>query len=304
MASPDKIIQEVTRLVEESAEKFNNRLPALEKRVLGEITLILKGLDVKGDKISATVKNIRLIGDITRKLKKIILNKEFKDQVKEYVKSFNTITSLQNQYFKVVESKFKPTALLQAIREQAIDSTLDGLTEVGLNAVAGKVKGVLQQNITTGGSYKALIGGLNNTIVGTPGGEGIVSSQLKTFTITAVAQYSRQYSQTVAQGLNFRWYQYVGSTITTTRCFCHAMVEKRYFHVSEVPALLKGDFEEFEEKECEINGKTKLPDGMISGTNVSNFFTLAGGWNCQHSIFPVPDSLVPKELKDKFKDTV
>ncbi len=146
--------------------------------------------------------------------------------------------------------------------------------------------------------------GLSNTILGAEGEGGLISAATKTATITSIAQYSRQYSQTVAQGLNFRWYQYVGSTITTTRCFCLAMVEKRYFHVSEVPALLKGNFEEFEEKECEINGKTKLPDGMIPGTNVSNFFTLAGGWNCQHSIFPVPDSLVPKELKDKFKDTV
>lgn len=297
----EKLIQQISKLVEDSAERFNSKLPGFEQKVMEEISVLLKELDTNGDKIASTVKNIRLIGSITSKLKKILLNDDYKDLVKEYIKSFNTITSLQNQYFKSLESKFKSTPLLQAIREQAIDSVLEGLTEVGLNNMANSVKGILQQNITAGGSYKALTNGLSGLVTGGGDSDGIMTRNLKTFTTTSVAQYSRHYTNTVAQGLNFRWYQYIGSTITTTRCFCLAMVEKRYFHESEVPALLKGDFPEFEEKECEISAKTKLPSGMIAGTNASNFFTLAGGWNCQHSIFPVPDSLVPQELRNKFK---
>lgn len=300
MPTQKELIKAISDLVESSAEKFNSKLPGIQERVWDEIQSLLKKLDTKGDNISISIKNLKLVGDIGRKLQKIIMDDQYKADVKEYIKSFDEIYSIQNKYFKSVQKDFKTTPLLQAIRESAVNFALDGLTEAGLAGAIGQIKRTLQQNITGGGSYKELFKTMSGMLTPTEG-DGVIARNVKTFTITSVAQYSRNYSQTVAEGLNFRWYQYVGSTITTTRCFCHAMVEKRYFHRSEIPKLLKGEFPEFEEKECEISQKTKLPDGMIAGTNVSNFMTYAGGWNCQHSIFPVPDSAVPETLRDKFK---
>jgi hypothetical protein len=249
------------------------------------------------------VKNIRAIGGINRKLERIIFDEGYRDQVKEFIKVYSEIAQAQNQYFKAVEDKFKPSKVLQAIREVSVNSTLDGLTEAGLTAnVIDPIKSILQKSITTGGSYKQLSETLRVNLTDDSTGDGMMTRYLKTYTTTSAAQYSRNYSQTVAEGLQFNWYRYIGSNIETTRCFCRAMTEKEYFHKSEIPALLKGKFPEFEALECGLNRKTDLPEGMINGTNVSNFMTYAGGWNCQHSIFPVPDSAVPKELRDKFKD--
>lgn len=299
--TPEEILKKIDKLVEQSAAKFNSKLPGIQDRVWAEVQALLKGLDLKDDKIVASVKNLKLVGNIGRKLLKIIIDKQYKADVKEYLKAFNEITDLQNQYFMLLELKFKQTPLLKAIRMEAINSTLEGLTEAGLSGITGNIKKTLQQNVTTGGSYKELMKTMSGQLTNTSSGEGLLARNVKTYTITSVAQYSRNYSQTVSEGLNIDWYQYVGSTITTTRCFCHAMVKKRYFHRTEIPDLLAGNFKEFEERDCELNRKTDLPDGMIKGTNVSNFLTYAGGWNCQHSIFPVPASWVPKKNRDMIK---
>lgn len=303
MATPAQLIKQISDLVESSAGKFNDTIPALQQRVLDEMFLLLKNLDLKGDQISATVRNVRIIGDINRKLQKIIFDEGYSKQVENYLKSYNQIATLQNQYFSTLIEGFKPSKVLQAIKEQSIQFTLDGLTEAGLTSnVIDPIKGILQKSITTGGSYKELTENLRVNLTNTDEGDGVMSRYLKTYTTTSVSQYSRNYSQTVAEGLSFRWYRYVGSNTETTRCFCLAMTKKEFFHKSEIQDILAGKFEEFREDSCSLNSKTGLPEGMIKGTNLSNFMTYAGGWNCQHSIFPVPDSMVPKELRDKFKD--
>lgn len=299
MATSEEILKKVNKVVEDAAAKFNNSIPSHQKRVFEELKRILKDLDVKGDKIVPSVKNLKLISGINKKLEKIIFDKTYKQDLKDYVSAFNEITSLQNQYFTSIEDNFKPSALLQQIREQSIEFTIDGMNDAVKGAFGGTVRTILQQNITGGGSYKELM----EHVIGQKITERqyLQSSNLKTLTITSVAQYARNYAHTVAEGLSFEWYQYVGSTIDTTRCFCHAMVKKRFFHISEVPDLIKGDFQEYKDRDCkELEGEDDLPDGMIKGTNPTNFFTLAGGWNCQHSIFPVPASRVPEDIRAKF----
>jgi hypothetical protein len=84
----------------------------------------------------------------------------------------------------------------------------------------------------------------------------------------------------------------MNTDIETTRCFCDKMTDKNYFHISEVPEVLKG-------LGCDIYKKTGLPYGMIDGTNPENFFIRAGGWNCRHSIHPVAERQVPKNIRDE-----
>lgn len=302
MSEVNDVIDSVNDLIQSSTDRFNGKVPGMQEKVLDELSSLLKDLDTKGDKISASVKNLKLISKILRKIEKVIIDPDYKSNVKEYASTFKQISSLQNQYFTAIEENFKPTALLQAIRDETINTVVENLAGSGFkDGVLSPIKSILMQNITTGGSYKDMMKTLSTNLTDGDSGEGIMSRYLKTTVVTSVAQYSRQYSHTVAEGLQFEWYQYVGSTMETTRCFCHAMLEKQYFHKSEIPAILKGDFPEYKEMTCKTNSTTGLPEGMIKGTNVSNFITYAGGYNCQHSIFPVPESMVPQKLRDTIK---
>lgn len=300
MSDFDKILKEISGAV----EGFTKELPSVEKEVLKNILRELKELELQGDNIKASVNNIRLIAQIKSQIQGIILNDNYVDSLKEFVKSFDTITDLQNKYWKSVEGKFKPNAILSEVKTQSIDDTVDKLTEAGIGAnISDKITDILRQNITSGGSYSSLSDQLKEFLVQTET-EGALTRYAKQITVDSVNQYNAQYTQTVSSDLGFEWFIYDNTDIDTTRPFCDAMTDKKYFHISEIPDLLKGKGLTYVNKEGErvpvpIYERTGLPHGMIPGTDASNFFVRRGGYNCGHQIRPISERLVPQDVKDK-----
>lgn len=289
MANFNDIIKEIKR----SLSKFNKSIPALQDRLFKEVIGEIKRLDTKGDKISVTVRNLSILTSIKNKLNRIILNPEYRGQIKEFVASFNSVYALQFEYWKSIERSFKPKLLLKAIRNQAITDTVASLTTQGISAnVSDAIIGILRTNITSGGSYAALAEQLRQSLTNTPESKGILDRYVKTVANDSIQQFNRQYTQIVSSDLGYSWFRYMNTDIETTRCFCDRMTDKNYFHISEVPAMLEG-------LGCDIYKKTGLPYGMIDGTNAENFFIRAGGWNCRHSIHPVAQRQVPGNIREE-----
>lgn len=291
------IIKELNKAVRD----FTKGIPAAQKAMFEEIETQLRRLDLDGDRVKATVKNLSIVNSIKNKLTRIILNDDYREDVKEYLKAFNVVTKLQNDYWKSVESTFKPRPLLKAIRNQAITDTAQALTEQGITAnVSERVIGVLRTNITTGGSYNDLIkelrGGLLNTE--TPGFLDRYARQIVT---DAIHQYSANYNQIVSSDLGYEWYVYDNTDIKTTRCFCDAMTDQPYFHVSEIPRLLTGSGLKCKDgtEPVELYPKTNLPYGMIPGTNAENFLIRRGGYNCRHQCRPMNERFIPLTVRDR-----
>jgi len=296
----DEIIDNINSSVEDAVESMNKSIPGIQRKLLDEVTDLVRDLDYSGNNIASTVKNVRVIGAITRKLRKIILDSGYKNDVRDFLKSFNEVTTLQNQYMRQTTEQFKFTPVLAQVKEQSIESTLQGLTEQGLTAnITDKIRDVLRTNITTGGTFKQIMQQVRETIVSTNAGEGILERYVKQITTDSLNQYSRNYLQIATQAAGMEWFRYTGSNIETTRCFCFALRQKSYFHVSEIPALLRGDFPEYQAMKCKEYDKTGLPQGMIAGTNAANFLTNAGGYNCGHRPIPIPARLVPQEIRDR-----
>lgn len=283
----NKIISEIKR----SLSGFDKSIPGLQDKLFKEVIIEIKRLDTKGDRIAVTVKNLSILASIKNKLNRIILNKEYVSEIKDFVKSFNEVYKLQFEYWKAIEKTFKPKPLLKAIRNQAITDTFKSLTTQGISAnVSDAIIGILRTNITTGGSYADLTEQLRQSLVNTPESKGILDKYVKTIASDSIQQFNRQYTQIVSSDLGYTWFRYMNTDIETTRCWCDKMTDKNYFHISEVPEMLKG-------LGCDIYHKTKLPYGMIDGTNAENFFIRAGGWNCRHSIHPVAERQVPGNIR-------
>lgn len=304
MPSFDKILKEISK----SVEGFTKDLPGVEREVLNRIIRNLKELELQGDNIKASVKNIRLIATIKNDIQGIILNDKYIDSLKDFVRSFNTITDLQNQYWKTVETTFKPNAILSEIKVQSIDDTVDKLTEAGIGAnISDKITDILRQNITSGGSYQSLTDQLKEFIVKTDT-EGALTKYAKQITVDSVNQYNATYTQVVSNDLGFEWYIYDNTDIDTTRPWCDAMTDKKYLHVSELPELIKGHGLTYVNKEGErvpvpIYEKTGLPHGMIPGTDAVNVLVRRGGYNCGHQFRPISERLVPADVKAKVFST-
>lgn len=298
MADFKKILDKI----DDSIASFIERIPASQTDLLAALDEELRKLDLQDGKIKPSIKNIKIISNIKSKLVGVVLTDGYKAQVKSFLNSFNEITELQNQYWKSIEKKFKPSSILKEIKKIAIEDTANKLMETGIDAyVAQPIKDVLTANITQGGSYKDLQKQLKEVVTDTET-PGILDRYTKQVVVDSTNQYNRNYTQVVSSDLGYEWFAYQNTLINTSRPFCIAMHEKRYFHISQIPDLLKAKdlyYTKTDKKtgntqrlKVPINPKTNLPDGMYPGTNPSNFMTLLGGFNCGHQAGPVSANLV------------
>jgi len=294
--------KEIIKAIQETIKEFSKQIPKIQSSIVEELQNSLSELDVRSGNVKVSASNLRVIAKIKNRLQEIILSPEYKKAVKKYIEAFEVVTILQHQYFKELSNIFKPPKLSKELRKQAIKSVVASLTESGLEAnVLAGIDDILRTNITTGGSYSSLSKQLNNFIVDNGNGDGILTKYTNQITTDSINQYSAQYTQLISNDLGYEWFIYAGSNIETSRPFCLACTKKRFIHISEIPALLKGDFPEFKE----FDGKLYkgLPAGMFPDTTTSNFQIKRGGYNCGHQLRPISDFSVPEEVKIKFQKT-
>lgn len=294
-------IKQLIETLDGSVSDFQESMPAIQKQISSEIEIFIKDLDTTGDTIKVNVSNLRKIAAFKDRIYSIIKKSDYPEKLDKFIKSFSEVAIIQNKYFESVSNKFKPTPLLKEITNQSITSTIDYLTEAGLNnALIQPVHDILLTNSTTGGSWSEMAKQIRTFITANNDTVGALERYTSQITTDSLNQYSAQYMQTVTNDLGFNWFMYDGALIKTSRTFCDACVKKKYINRAEFPELIKGNFKEFKEMDGQIYDKTGLPQGMIDGTNSTNFEVYRGGYNCSHVLVPVSDAIVPKLLRDKF----
>lgn len=286
----DTLTQEIDRAVRE----FTDSLPAIEKKIYASLLNELKNLSLYSDgSIKNNYENIRSIGRIKQTLQKIILNKTYLTQVSGFIDAYNTVEKIQNIYFGKISAEFSPKKVLEEVKKQSVNDTVDLLTENGINAnLIDPIKEIIQTNITSGGSYAELTEQLRDKILGTPELDGSLVKYSSQVTTDAINTYSATYTKVITDDLGLTWFRYVGSLIKTSRPFCVAMVAKSYVHQSEFPEILKGN----------IDGKKVSLAGLNPNTTPANFQILRAGYNCQHQLIPISAASVPQSVRDKIKN--
>ena len=302
MAQANKEIQATLKAIDEGLITWNEAMPKIQEQIYRRLLIFQKELVVQGETITNSVKNIKLLSDLKSDLESIILNdSDYLESVAKFAKLYDKVNVLNYAYFKALEKKFKPPKMIEAVKQQSISLVLESLTESGMNVnLISPVREMINTYVTTGGSYSQLSKELNNYINGTAGVDGALVKYTKQITTDAIHQYTATVNQVVSADLGWDWFRYVGSNIKTTRTFCKALTQKQYYHKSELSRIIKGNFAEFREMKGRIYDKTNLPQGMIEDTNVSNFQTYRGGYNCGHQAYPIPTYLVPKNIISTF----
>jgi len=291
--------KDIIKQIDETDSKFGSVIDDAQKRMLREVLTLTKDLELSTGRILPTVGNLKLISKIKEKLNKAVVNKDYLNGVKDLLKSFEGIQLAQLGYFKTLSEGMPTIKKYDLIRVMAIENTAAQLIESGIDAnVTSKLKDMLIRSVTSGGNYRDLVGEVSEFLSNTDKSPGALSRYAKTYTTTALNQFAGQTNKLMTEDSGAEWFRYVGSDIETTREFCELMTDKDYFHKSEIPEILKGHIDG---EKCEIYDKTKLPKGMIEGTNKDNFQVNCGGWNCRHAVVPVLTFTVPKNLRDKFE---
>lgn len=292
-------ITKLLRFIDEASAKFSGKLPAIERRMLEEVLLLARRLEVKNGKIASSMANLKLINGMRGKLEKLTLSREYIKDVAELARSCSAIAAAQQAYFKGTFGEFKPKPYYDALRDAAIASTVEGLTESGIRAnVLKPINDLLRTGVTSGMSYAQMEQSLRTVLTETDGGSGALSRYAKTYAVDSVSQLAGEYMAAVTADLKTDWFVYRGSNIETTREFCKHLTKKEYVHKSEIPEILTGHIDGHK---CKIYDRTGLPYGMKEGTTPENFMANRGGWNCQHQLMPVREDQVPMELRKRFE---
>jgi len=305
MATYSEILDRIGKAV----KKFNRNIPKAQRSMFEAIEKEIARLELYDDgKVRTTAKNLSILASIKAKINRVIVTPEYRGEVKEFAKAFNEVTTLQNEYWKTQEATFKPRPILKALRKQAVTDTVNLLTESGIGVnVSDRVTDIIKTSITSGGSYAKLTSALRDGLLNTEQ-KGYLDRYAKQVTIDSLNQYSAQYTKLVSSDLGYEWFKYDNTDIDTTRHFCDAMTDQPYFHISEVPRLLRAEDLYYTsatggQKKVEIYHKTNLPYGMIANTNTETFFINRGGWNCGHQIRPVNVRQVPAEVVARVEAT-
>lgn len=307
---------DIHKRIRKAIRDFNKKIPDSQRAMYDEIVRELRRLDLRQDAIKPTVANLKVIISIKNKISRLILTDEYLSDVKEFLKSFNDITRIQNEYWRGIETRFKITPLMKQVKAEAISETSKRLTQSLGSTMGDRVAEILRVNVTTGGSLKSLENQLRKSLTDGKKRDGLLTKNVKQVTVDSINQFNAQYTQLISNDLGLEWFAYQGSEIMTSRPFCqHMAEERRYFHVSEIPDLLRakdmtyvenkdGKLDAGERKPVRINPSTNLPYGFYPETDVSNFIIYRGGYQCGHIIRPVPEFNVRTGNRDIYDRVV
>lgn len=295
--NPEDHIKELLDLIEKAVTKVNEDMSDLQDGSYSRIQEITKDLKVTSGSINNTAENYRLISKLKTDIEGAILNEKYQSAVNRFLKSFKEVADLQAQYYKTIEENYSPSDVNKLVLQNALEATAESLTESGINAnVISKVDEMLKNNVSSGAKYSDMLNQMKEFMTNTSSGEGALVKYVNQITTDSINQFSANYNQTITADLNLDWFIYSGTIIKHSRPFCEHLVEKKYVHKSEIPTILSGNIDGVH---VHINPKTDLPDGMIPGTNPSNFQTLRGGYQCGHQLISVSELFVPENLRRK-----
>lgn len=299
---------DILKAIGKAVKGFNRKIPAAQRAMFEAIEEEIKRLDLYNDgKIRTTARNLSILASIRNKINRVLVTDEYRADVKKFVESFNEITKLQALYWNSIEPQFKPRQILKALRKQAVSDTVNKLMESGIGVNIGdRLTDLIRTSITTGGSYKKLTSQLRDGLLNTEQ-KGYLDRYAKQVTIDSLNQYAAQYNNVVASDLGYTWFKYDNTDIDTTRPWCNAMTDNPYFHISQLPKLIRAEglfyYKDGVKLKVEIYSKTGLPHGMIPGTDASNIFVNRGGYNCGHQIRPINERQVPSDVLAKVKSS-
>ena len=294
-AKQQQLINDMLDTIDGAVTRFDGSISDLQDAAYLRIADLINEMDTSNGSLRNNIRNSKAISSIRGEILSIILNKKYKSELKDFVKAFDQITGIGHEYYGTMVKRFSPPAVIEQIKKNSVDFTIDSLTESGLDqALAKPVAKMLNTAITSGGSVKQLQDQLKEYMTDTETSPGRLSSYTKGITTDALNQYNGNYNATISADLGLEWVMYVGSLIKTSRDFCEACIKKKWIHISELPNVVAGNFAEFKAIKGTINPRTGLPAGMIAGTNASNFIVYRGGYGCGHSGMYVAVQVVPK----------
>lgn len=272
------------KLIEGAPDAFYKAATAQEKRLLAEIDKLIGELDTKDGLVQTTQRNVNLINDIEKKLKKSFYKSEYIDAVDEMISTLDQVKDLTKEYFETGFGKVKSKAadIAFGAKKAEVFGILAGTSSVDA-VLFNPVKQLLTDSVANGVTFSELTNSIKTIVTGNDEVDGKLTKYAKQIASDTFSTSERNYTKALSEYFEVQFYRYQGGEIDSTRCFCDERNGK-YFHIEEIKSWGRG----------ENVGDCGYPwAGMYKETNENNIMSWLGGYNCKHSLVPVSLVMVP-----------
>lgn len=299
MPTLEKIINEKLTRLESVPDHLITRTAKSQEAVLKSLLKDLQLLDMEGGKILLNKKNLTQIDVIGNKLQNVLFEGEYVEAVKEFAGEFPKQAAINKQFFEKAFGSFTDDEIYQSVLQASQKTAIDKLSNTAIDAnFINPLKAELNRAVTGKAGIAETADVLRQFVIGgIKDGQpidGRLERYVKQVSRDGYSVSDREYTMAISDDLEIEFYQYSGGTVQDTRCFCDER-QGHYFHRREIEDW--GRRPELWAKKGKCKG-----GGRADGTNEQTIFTLLGGYNCLHSLIPVPIEAVPPEEIQRAKD--
>ena len=128
------LISDLLNEIDNAVIDFEKVLPGIEKQVAGELSRLFSELETRNGFLKPTVKNLRTIQRLKNKIYNAIVNKSYTANVDGLLKSYSSISGIQDKYFSTIATTFAKSAVLLEVDKLARLTTIESLTGAGIQS--------------------------------------------------------------------------------------------------------------------------------------------------------------------------
>lgn len=277
-----RLVDEKVGRLESIPDAFASRMTQIQQRKFATVLELLNGLDYSNGSVVVSRSNLLKIEPIIEQIKELLTEGEFELVVGELLGEMDAQASITYRYFEQSFDAFEIPAIATDILAQKKREMVVDLLNSTDQYLTNPMRQALSNAVVSGASRNDVIDVFKLLIEGDPETVGRLERATRQVVSDTFALSDRAITNEVSKQLRADWFLYTGGLMKTTRPFCKAR---------------NGKF--FSRKEVESWGASPDWDGAMAGTDSTTIFVTAGGYNCQHSILPVSEAVVPKaQLKN------
>lgn len=274
-------LEGITALAESNLE---GAVTSAQRALLDSMQTLLSRLDLDGEGlIKQTAENRKILQKAERVFDKAMSGSGYYESLNQYAGAINAITGANEGYFNAILESFTVDAhYLKSLQRNSI-STIEGLlANEGLEVQLKRpLMDILNQNINSGASFSDLLKQVREFITGSSDREGKLMRYSKQISRDTLFNFSASMQESISENAGLDWYVYAGASRKDSREFC-AHRAGNYYHRTEIEGWPSLDWQ-----------------GKRAGTTKSSIYIYRGGYNCEHSLIPVSESVVPEAVRER-----
>jgi hypothetical protein len=284
--TPNQLSSRVSGIVETAEKALEKSVTQTQKALFEQMQILLNKLELDSEGlIKQNQSNRVILSKADGYFDKAFKESGYYQNLDGYSNSIGEITGANSKYFNFVLDSFTVDAqYIKSLQKGAIETIENYLANDGLElSLKQPLKEILNINVNSGASLSDMTKQVREFILGSVDRDGKLMRYSKQISRDTLFNYSSALQESISQKSGLQFYLYSGSSRKDSRDFCvtHA---NQYYHKKEVEMFASQSWQ-----------------GKRAGTTSSTIFVYRGGYNCEHSLIPVSEIIVPKNVIERAK---